>query len=88
MLNLMISFNVLKLVGGYKLHRHSFVLRCKHKPKYDMHHHFFSYSIILVCNLLPESIVSSSTLATFKTGLKKFDLMIFDLFVSITTVYI
>ena len=61
---------------GYKLYRHrpSFVFRCKHRPKYDTNLHFFSYQIILVRNLLPESVILSSTLAAFKTHLRKFDL--------------
>ena len=59
---------------GFKLHRHSFVLRCNHRPEYNMHRHFFSYQIISVWNLSPESIVSSSTLAAFKIRLRKFDL--------------
>ena len=59
---------------GYELHRHSFVLRCKHRPRCDKYHHFFSYRIISVWNLLTESSVSSFTLAAFKTRFKKFDL--------------
>ena len=58
---------------SYKLRRYKFVLRRKHIPKHATYRYFFSYRIILVWNLLPESIASFSTLAAFKTSLKKFD---------------
>ena len=76
MLKLMISFSVLKLVRSFKdipvvifLDASTYL-----NLKYNAYHHFFSYRIISVWNLLPESIVLSSTLAAFKTRLKKFDL--------------
>ena len=57
------------------------VLRCKHYPKHDSFRYFFCYRIILVWNLLPESVVSSTTLTAFKKCLNKFDLHTICLFV-------
>ena len=76
----MISFNMLKL--GYKLPIDILLFleaNTNLNTEYDMpiYRYFFSYRlyrIISVRNLLPESIVSSSTLAAFKTRVKKFDL--------------
>ena len=76
MLNLMIFFSMCWNYSSYKLRRHSFVLRCKHRPKY-MYHYFFSYRNISIWSLLPESIVSSSTLAAFKTCLRNLMCVIF-----------
>ena len=60
--------------ANYNLRRHTLVLRCKHKPKHDSFRYFFCYRIISVWNLLPESVVTSTTLIAFKKCLNKFDL--------------
>ena len=49
-------------------------IRSKYLPKHDSFRHFFSNRVVPVWNLLPESIVSSSSLSAFKMRLKKFDL--------------
>ena len=72
MSNLMSFFRCSEI--SYKLHRYSFVLRCKRRPQCDTYRYFFSYRIISAGNLLPKSVVSSSTLAAFKTRLRKLDL--------------
>ena len=59
---------------SYKLRSHRFVLRCKRRPQCDAYRYFFSYRIISDWNLLPKSVVSSSTLAASKTRLRILDL--------------
>ena len=58
----------------YNLCRLTFILRCKYKPKHALYCNFCSHRIIVVWNLLPKSIVISSSLDIFKKQLKKFDL--------------
>ena len=58
----------------YNLRRHHLCIRSKYLPKHDSFRHFFSNRVVPVWNLLPKSIVSSSSLSAFKMRLKKFDL--------------
>ena len=51
--------------ANYNLRRHTLVLICKHKPKHDSFRCFFCNQIISVWNLLPESVVSSTTSIAF-----------------------
>ena len=45
-------------------------IRSKYLPKHDSFRHFFSNQVVPVWNLLPESIVSSSSVSSFKIRLK------------------
>ena len=58
----------------YNLHRRHLSIRSKYLPKHDSFRHFYSNRVVPVWNLLPESIVSLSSLSAFKIRSKKFDL--------------
>ena len=58
----------------YNLRSHNLCIRSEYLSKHDSFRHFFSNRVVSVWNLLPESIVSSTSFSGFKIRLKKFDL--------------
>jgi len=58
-------------ISKYDLRHHGLILKATHSAKLDFHKHFFSNRIVNTWNKLPQDIVNSSTLSSFKLRLKR-----------------
>ena len=73
MINIHFNDFFVHVKANFILRTHALVLKCTHKPKHDSFRYFFCNRIVSVCNLLPESLVNSTTSSAFKKRLNKFD---------------
>ena len=67
------SFFQLNSFSGHNLRRHSLHITRQLTPKTNTRSHFYSHRVIKYWNMLPNDIVCSDTLATFKLRLKKWN---------------
>ena len=65
--------------NNHNLRRHNQCLQSYEIPRTNIRKNFFSIRIIKLWNQLPQNIVSSKSLSSFKSNLKKLDLRSFTL---------